>query len=187
MIGKERILEVARNTATATFVAILPMAAGPTLTHAQESSHNSENHLVLDKTPENLNGRSFLSQLDDFAETKYGKWITHAAFAYALFSAAYSLQKGREIDDKRMFRERIAASSALLALTVNLVANSYTDTDAAVTAGIFTAYTAAQSAYSFENIIQQDRSLQKRLPGTAAIGSLIAINIALLAETFDKY
>ena len=156
---------------------------GPTAidTAVSISSENSDsgNHITQE--------RSFLDQFDEFAQSDYGKLITHTALIYAALSAVYAFQKGREIDDNRKFKERMTASAAMVALTINLAAQSYTESDPLLTAGMLSTYVLAQSAYNYESIVQADRSWKKRLPGYASIFSLLLINGAILAETIDKY
>lgn len=156
---------------------------GPTAADSVTSigweDNSSGNHLNVD--------RSFLDQLDDFTETDYGRVISHCALVFSLAGAVYALQKGLEIDDRRKFTERMIASASLLALSSNLVFQSYGESDPIVTASALTAYVLAQSAYNYENLIQTDRGWGKRLPGYASICSLLLINGSILAETIEKY
>lgn len=142
-------------------------------------SKDSANHLNADEP--------FLDQFDQFAETDYGKLITYSLLVYSFAGFIYAARKGKEIDDDRKFKERMVASSALVALGLNLVAQSYTESDSLLTASMLTVYVLAQSAYNYENLIQADRSLGKRLPGYATICAMLLSNGAVLAETINKY
>ncbi|MBI4037939.1 hypothetical protein HY382_02755, partial [Candidatus Curtissbacteria bacterium] len=101
-----------------------PTAVDSVTSFGSENS-DSANHLTADE--------SFLDQFDQFAETDYGKLITYSVLAYSLANFVYAARKGKEVDDERKFKERMVASSALVALGLNLVAQSYTESDSLLT------------------------------------------------------